>query len=219
MRSGAKQTARMTSLLQKLPAKLIADTGFDVLAHALEACAATNGGRITGTLARDAFASAFYALPRSYRGQTAVRLQMHEASCMAAMAFNHAGLGLCHAMAHGMGGLLHLPHGRLNAILLPAVVNVNQSAAGAEYAAIARAAGISGSGEVMSVRNLKNKLIALRRELELPATLAQAGITPQQVGKLTQQIVKATLDDPCCSTNPVPVTENLVRQVLCEVTG
>ncbi len=208
-----------SDLLQKLPPKLIADTGFDVLAHALEAAAASNGGAITGALAADAFASAMYALPRSYRGQVSVRLQMHEASCMAAMAFNHAGLGLCHAMAHAMGGLLHLPHGRLNAILLPAVVQANTPSAGAKYAAIARSAGLSGSAESIAVRNLRNKLTALRRELELPATLAQAGVAPQQVHRLTDKIVQATLADPCCATNPVPVTEALVRQVLGEVTA
>ena len=208
-----------SDLLMELPAKLIADTGFDVLAHALEACAATGANAITGALSSEAFASAWYALPRSYRGEKSVRLQMHEASCMAAMAFNDAGLGLCHAMSHAMGGILHLPHGRLNAILLPAVVQVNGSAAGSSYAALARRAGLGGSAEVMAVRNLKNKLIALRRELNLPATLTQAGISREQLRPVTEQIVAATLADPCCMTNPVAVTGELVRKVLTEVTG
>ncbi len=206
-------------LLRKLPPKLIADTGFDVLSHALEACAGCNSSAMTDALAEAAFASAWFALPRSYRGDQAVRLQMHEASCMAAMAFNDAGLGLCHGMSHAMGGLLHLPHGRLNAILLPAVVSVNQSAAGAKYAALSRRAGIGGSSEMMAVRNLKNSLMALRRELGLPANLAQAGISHQKIRELSDQIVKSTLSDPCCATNPVPVTEDVVRRVLCEVTG
>ena len=208
-----------SNLLQKLPPRLIADTGFDVLAHALEACVAVNGGAISKALAAEAFASAWQALPRSYQGQTAVRLQMHEASCMAAMAFNSAGLGLCHAMAHAMGGLLHLPHGRLNAILLPGVVGVNQSAAGEKYAVVARSAGLGGAAEMIAVRNLKNRLIALRRELDLPATLEQAGVSRRQVMGLTDKIVQATLADPCCATNPVAVTEDLVRQLLKEVTA
>ena len=208
-----------SDLLMELPAKLIADTGFDVLAHALEACAATNGNAITGALSSEAFALAWNGLPRSYRGDRSVRLQMHEASCMAAMAFNDAGLGLCHAMSHAMGGLLHLPHGRLNAILLPTVVQVNGSAAGGCYAALARHAGLGGSAEVMAVRNLKNKLTALRRELSLPATLTQAGVSREQLRPMTEQIVAATLADPCCATNPVPVTGELVRKVLTEVTG
>ena len=208
-----------SDLLAKLPPKLIADTGFDAISHALEAAAATNGGAITGALAAEAFATAICTLPRSYRGEVSVRLQMHEASTMAAMAFNQAGLGLCHGMAHAMGGLLHLPHGRLGAILLPAVVGVNQTAAGAKYAQIARRAGLGGSADSIAVRNLKNKLLSLRRELELPATLEQAGISPQQVRRLTDSIVKAALADPCCQTNPVPVTEELVHRVLREVTS
>ena len=207
-----------SDLLQNLPQALIADTGFDVLSHALEACVATDGGSITGALASEAFSGAWYALPRSYQGQKDMRLQMHQASCMAAMAFNYAGLGLCHAMAHAMGSLLHLPHGRLNAILLPTVVGINQSAAGASYAALARSAGLGGSAEAIAVRNLKNKLISLRRTLGLPDNLVQAGVSRQQVQNLSDCIVQSALSDPCCRTNPVPVTETLVRQLLKEVT-
>ena len=72
---------------------------------------------------------------------------------------------------------------------------------------------------MMAVRNLKNSLMALRRELGLPANLAQAGISRQKIRELSDQIVKSTVSDPCCATNPVPVTEDVVRRVLCEVTG
>ena len=131
-----------SDLLQELPKGLIAETGFDVLTHALEACVAKNSGSITDLYAREAFSSAFAALPASYAGNKSVRLKVHLASTMAGLAFTHGGLGLCHAMAHSLGGVFHLPHGRLNAILLPAVVGHNAKVCGEKYAYVAAAAGI-----------------------------------------------------------------------------
>ena len=144
---------------------------------------------------------------------------MHTAATMAGMAFNRAGLGLCHAMAHSLGGLFHVPHGRLNAILLPAVIGCNSYTAGAKYANLARAAGLSGSADTVAVRNLKNGIIRLRKELGLPGTLAQAGVDPREVWHRTGQIVEATLADPCCATNPMGVEDFLVRRLLEAVTG
>ena len=206
-------------LLKELPPKLIADTGFDVLSHALEACAATGAGAITDALAADAFATVFLRLPESYGGKTHVRQAIHNAATMAGLAFSQAGLGLCHAMAHSLGGAFHLPHGRLNAMLLPAVITCNAPAAAGKYAHMARAAGMGAAAEAMGVRNLKNGLIRLRKELQMPATLAQAGIDPRSVREQANAIIQAAYNDPCCHTNPVPVTENMVRQVLEEVTG
>ena len=206
-------------LLQALPRSLIADAGFDVLAHALEAYVAKNAGAVTDALARDAFCTAFTCLLMSFAGDTSVRLEMHLASTMAGMAFSQAGLGLCHAMSHVLGGKFHVPHGRLNAILLPAVVEVNAPAAAEKYAEVARAAGLGGAAESVALRNLKNGLVRLRKELRLPGTLAQAGIEPQKVQNEQARIVEAVLADPCCKTNPVPVTKDLVLRVLEAVTG
>ena len=206
-------------LLQALPKSLIADAGFDVLAHALEAYVALNAGAVTDALARDAFCKAFTCLPVSFAGDTTVRLEMHLASTMAGMAFSQAGLGLCHAMSHVLGGKFHVPHGRLNAILLPAVVEVNAPAAAEKYAEVARAAGLGGAADTVALRNLKNGLVRLRKELRLPATLAQAGIEPQKVQSAQARIAEAVLADPCCDTNPVPVTKDLVLRVLEVVTG
>ena len=205
--------------LEKLPKGLIADSGFDVLAHALEALAATGAGAITDALARDAFCTAFEKLLRSYNGDTAVRQEVHMAATMAGMAFTQAGLGLCHALAHALGGAFHVPHGRLNAILLPAVLECNAPAVGHKYAALARAAGLGGSVDTIALRNLKNGLVRLRWELDLPETLAQAGVKPMELRHKQDAIVAATLADPCCKTNPVTVNAALVRQVLDTVAG
>ena len=208
-----------SDLLQELPKGLIAESGFDVLCHALEAYVAKNAGTVTDLYAREAFSSAYAALPASYAGNKAVRLKVHLAATMAGMAFTQAGLGLCHAMAHALGGLFHVPHGRLNAILLPAVISCNAELAGAKYAELSRRMGLGSGSDALSVRNLKNALIRLRSALKLPGTLTQAGVDPGNLKDLSDQIVSAALADPCCATNPVPVTAELLHRVLREVGG
>ena len=138
---------------------------------------------------------------------------------MAGMAFSQAGLGLCHAASHVLGGRFHVPHGRLNAILLPAVVSCNGQWVGPRYASLARQIGLGGSSDAIALRNLKNALIRLRNQLKLPATLAQAGVSVKQLQDQEKQIIAAALQDPCCQTNPVAVSEDMVRQVLREVAG
>ena len=208
-----------SDLLEELPRGLVADSGFDVLAHAAEAYVAKDAGTITDLYARDAFSSAYASLPASYAGRKEVRLKVHMAATMAGMAFTQAGLGLCHAMSHSLGGMFHVPHGRLNAILLPAVISCNAHTAGKKYAELARAAGMGGSADTIAVRNLKNGLFRLRRELDLPETLAQAGVSPNTVWANVGSIVKAALEDPCCKTNPVAADDFLVRRILEAVTG
>ena len=208
-----------SDLLEKQPPALVADTGFDALCHAVEAFVATGASPITDALAQSAFAEVFAALPASFAGNTGVRLKIHTAATMAGMAFTQAGLGLCHAMAHALGGQFHIPHGRLNAILLPTVIEMNARSAGEKYAALARFSGLGGSAAVIGVRNLKNALIRLRRELNLPQTLQQAGVEPALVWHRSKQIVQAVLEDPCCNTNPVKVEDFIVRRVLEAVTG
>ena len=208
-----------SDLLQTLPKSLIADAGFDVLAHAVEACGARNAGCISDMYAREAFRSAYAALPASFAGRKEVRLKVHLAATMAGIAFSQAGLGLCHALSHSLGGLFHVPHGRLNAILLPAVIGCNANAVGKKYAELARAAGMGGSADTIAIRNLRGGLIRLRQELELPQTLAQAGIPVRTLWSQVGNIVKSTLEDPCCKTNPVMPDDFLVRRILEEVAG
>jgi alcohol dehydrogenase class IV len=206
-------------LLKNLPKSLIADGGFDVLSHAVEAIAGKNAGAVSDALATAAFDMAFNHLSQSYNGNRQVRLRVHKAATMAGMAFSQAGLGLCHALSHSLGGAFHVPHGRLNAVLLPTVVVFNTEAAGERYAALARAAGLGGSATAVGVRNLKNGLVRLRRELELPATLAQAGISPRGLAEKMDAIIDAALADPCCATNPRPCDRSGVRWVLEQVMG
>ena len=165
-----------STFLGEIPPGLIADTGFDVLTHAVEGFTATGAGMITDLYAQEAFRVAYGCLPASYAGRQEVRLRMHMASCMAGISFSRAGLGLCHAMSHSLGARFHVPHGRLNAILLPAVIGSNGACCQKKYAVLARAAGMSGSSDGVALRNLRSGLVRLRRELNLPATLAAAGV-------------------------------------------
>ena len=206
-------------LVQALPPSLVADGGFDVLSHALESFVATGATPVTQALAGSAFSVAFANLPASYRGDTRVRGKLHLASTMAGIAFSQSGLGMCHALSHSLGGLFHIPHGRLNAVLLPEVVTCNASAAGAEYAKLARMAGLGGSADTIGVRNLRNGLIRLRKELGLPATLQEAGIHRQKLWHHSDEIVAAALKDPCMGTNPVRGEAFQLRRILEAVSG
>lgn len=207
------------TLLEKLPKSLIADAGFDCISHALEALVATKSGAITDALATDSFCMVYHNLGRSFAGDVTVRQTIHNASCMAGLAFSQAGLGLCHAASHALGGMFHIPHGRLNAILLPTVISLNGSVVGEKYAALGRNAGFGGAVEAMGVRNLKNALIRLRRELKLPGTLYDAGVSPTAFREHRERLVDAILEDPCCQTNPVKVDKSLVVRLLNEVAG
>ena len=208
-----------SELVKGLPKALVADGGFDALTHGLEAYTATNSTLFTDALAKEAFRHILGSLSASHQGDLAARQQVHQAASMAGLAFTRAGLGLCHGLSHALGGLLHLPHGRLNAILLPAVMQCNAPACGERYAALARDVGLEGRAVSVGVRNLMGALTRLRRQLGLPGTLTEAGASAQEVHSHRQALVEAVLADPCCNTNPRPVTAAMVAQVLDRVTG
>lgn len=201
-------------LLTDLPKSLIADAGFDVLSHALEALAATGATAISDALAASAFASAFAALPASFAGDVSRRGAVHLSATMAAMAFSSAGLGLCHALSHALGGAFHIPHGRLNAILLPHVLQKNGKTARSKYAALARQAGLTAASEAMAFRALLSGLSRLRNELHLPCCLADAGVSAAALRRQEDALANAACQDPCAKTNPVPVTRDLCLETL-----
>lgn len=206
-------------LVQTLPPKLVAEGGFDVLSHALEAVAATKADAVSRALAADAFCTAFSNLTASYRGDTRVRGAVHLASTMAGVAFSQAGLGVCHALSHSLGGQFHLPHGMLNAILLPEVISMNAAAAGAAYGKLARMAGIGAASDTMSVRNLRSSLIRLRKDLHLPATLQEAGVSRHKLSQQMEKILDTARKDPCMETNPIKPDANQLRRLLEAVAG
>ncbi len=208
-----------SNLVTSLPPALVADGGFDLISHAMEAYVATGSSKLSDLMAADAFQTAISLLPRSFDGEIAVRGQLHTAATMAGIAFSQAGLGLCHAIAHSLGGEFHIPHGRLNGILLPAVMERNAACAAQRYAQLARQAGLCSGSDTMALRALKNALLRLRRSLHMPETLCQAGISPAALQEKLEAVVSAALADPCCATNPAKPDAAMVRGILTEVAG
>ena len=208
-----------SDLVASLPTGLIADGGFDLISHALESYVATNSSQLSDLLAADAFRTAMAGLQQSFEGEKAARESLHTAATMAGIAFSQAGLGLCHAIAHSLGGEFHTPHGRLNAILLPAVIDRNARVCAHRYAQLARLSGLSGGSDSMALRAMKNALLRLRRNLMLPENLAQVGISPTAVQEKMEGLIQGALADPCCATNPVKADDATIRSIITEVAG
>lgn len=206
-------------LLTGSTAGKVAEGGFEILANSLQAYMGRDGGMMTRLHARESFAVCWGALPAAFAGNKAARGRLQTAAVLAGLAYDRTGLGLCQALADSLGSQFHLTMGCLAGILLPAVIGCNAHAAGRRLAELSRAAGMGGSSEAVGVRNLKAALIRLRRELGMPATLAQAGINPRWVWSNVGKIVEQTLENPECRNNPVTVDDFLVRRILEETAG
>lgn len=202
------------SLLERLPTSLVADTGMDLLAHCMEALVALNRSAFTDALAFHGAKTVLENLEASFRGDITVRLSIHEAAAMAGMSFDNAGLGICHALAHAIGGSFHVPHGRLCAMLLPGVMACNAHSGLKQYAALARFCGLPTPTDRLALRNLISAITRLQKTLLLPQSLKQAGIEKQQWKEKEQSVIDAALEDPCCRTNPVPVTKEVLTEIL-----
>ena len=200
------------TLLEALPPRLIAESGMDAVSHCVEAAAAREASPVTDALAHSACRTLLRLLPRSFAGETAVRGDVHLAASMAALAFDNAGLGACHALAHALGGRFHVAHGRLCAMLLPHVIAHHAAEDPHPYAALAAACGLPG------VRGLTGAIVRLRARLGLPASLPEAGVPREAVLEAETDVLEAALADPCASQAPAPLTRDalqvLLRQVL-----
>ncbi len=191
------------SFLTGVPPVVTADTGMDVLAHALEGYVATGANDFTDAMAERAFRMAAEHIEGAVAGEQGDREAMLYASCLAGIAFNGAGLGVCHALAHALGGKYHVAHGRLNAILLPHVVRANSrdGRAAKKYGALAKLWGTSGTAQALA-----GKLARLRSRLSMPERLSE----PVAV----YEIARTALQDRCAATNPCPANEEMLRAIL-----
>ena len=208
------------SLTVSVPPAVTADTGLDVLTHAVEAYASPAASPFTDALAEKAFMLVLAYLPRAVKdgADLEAREKLHNASCMAGMAFNSASLGLCHGMAHAMGEALHLSHGRSNALLLPHVMAFNGGLgetggfpAQARYAALARLAGCCCHTGQVAVQGLIRRITGLIAEVGLPSRLdAQARSALD--GEL-DRLAQAALEDRCTAGNPRPADQEQVKQL------
>jgi alcohol dehydrogenase class IV len=139
------------------------------------------------------------------------RREMMMASLLAGLAFSNASLGAVHALAHALGGKLNLPHGACNAILLPHVVRFNFAAATEKYLALGRAMDLdcSGISQERAAVMLIERLQQLERETGFAQTLAEFGLTPEQI----PQLAANASADPCLVTNPRPMTLQDIQEL------
>ena len=214
-------------LVKSVPPSITADTGMDVFTHALEAYVSTAHNEFSSALAEKAIEICGVFLLRAYLdgNDMHARQKMHVASCLAGLAFNSASLGITHSMAHQLGAIFHIPHGRANAMLLPHIVefnaNINKHSRSQKeylpsvkrYANIAHILGLSNYNEVMSVRSLVNWIQFMQKEMNIPLTIQEIGtITPDAYFAAVDKMADAALADACTATNPrVPTKEDIIK--------
>ena len=211
-------------LVTGLPPTVTADSGLDALTHALEAAVSIFASDYTDALAFQAARLIFESLPRAYRhgDDLDARTKMHNAACMAGLAFANAFVGVNHALAHSLGTAFRLAHGRANAVLLPWVVrynaavpskfmpfpNVKAYVADRKYAALADAIGLGGPAAVGAgtVADKVERLVARIRELlaacDVPTSIAGLGIAREDFARALPDVVRAAYDDISIRSNP-----------------
>lgn len=198
-----------------VPPKVTADTGLDVLTHAIEAFVCTEANAFTDALAEKSVKLVDHYLLLAYKEpeNREARQGMHNASCLAGAAFSNAGLGLCHSMAHAMGAQFHIPHGRANAILLPGVMSFN---AGCEttltpvatrYAELASLIGMGATSMRQSALNLIHMVRRLQQRMGVPQCIKDAGVSAEDFEAALDAMADAALADRCTATNPKPCTK------------
>ena len=204
-------------LAHTMPKKLVAHTGMDAMTHAIEAYVSTVHCDYTDPLALHAIQMVHNDLKKSYEGDMDARDRMHNAQCLAGMAFSNALLGIVHSMAHKTGAVFeggHIIHGAANAMYLPKVIqyNAKNPEAAQRYAYIARFMGLEGSDTQSLVAALVAELRHMNDELNIPqciahygegGTIAEQGFVGEEefLAKLPE-IAKNALGDACTGSNP-----------------
>jgi len=213
--------------VMSMPQGLTADTGIDCLTHALEAGVSSYASAYTDSNAMQAIRMVFKYLPIAYehpRDEEA-RSMMHNAACIAAMAFANASVGVNHALAHAFGARFGVAHGRANALMLPHVIAYNASVptkflpspyqkgyiAHKKYATIADLLGLGGHTIDEKVKNLVAATEQLLDQLRFPRSIADLGISKEEFERAMPELTKLAFDDPSWRSNPrMPLMSELV---------
>ena len=213
------------SLICSVPPAITADTGMDVLTHAVEAYVALEASDFTDALAEKAVRLIVQYLPVAYREGTDLeaREHVHNASCMAGVAFTQAQLGINHSIAHALGGHYRLPHGRANAIVLPHVIAFNaglREAAGdnrraaERYARLATQVGVEAFNPQQAVRGFIALIEGMLDQFSIPRTLEKAGVQEAAFRKDLPELAKIALADACTASNPRRVDQRQMEQLI-----
>jgi alcohol dehydrogenase class IV len=193
--------------------RLTAETGLDALSHAIEAFVSTGNSPLTDLHAREAIKVIAKYLPLAVEkgDDLEIRSKMMLGSLHAGIAFSNASLGAIHAISHCLGGLLDLPHGECNAILLEHVVAYNFEATPDRYEDITRAMGINVDGLYYPEKKnaLVNALAELRHRVNIRQKLRNLGVRKTDIPKLAEMAMK----DPCMMTNPRRLQQNDVEVI------
>ena len=195
------------ALAETMPKKLTAHTGMDAMTHAIEAYVSTLHCEYTDPLALHAIEMINEYLIPSYNGDMEARDKMHDAQCLAGMAFSNALLGIVHSMAHKTGAAFstgHIPHGCANAIYLPYVIkyNAKDPVAAKRYAEIARRMGLPGASEKALINSLVEKIDDFNVKLNIPKTLKDFGIEENEFKEKVAKIAELAVGDACTGSNP-----------------
>jgi len=204
--------------VMSMPKGLTADTGVDCLTHALEAAVSTYASAYTDCNAMQAIRMVFKYLPIAYElpQDEEARSMMHNAACIAALAFSNAGVGVNHALAHAFGARFGVAHGRANALMLPHVIAYNASVptkfrpspnqrayvAHKKYATIAELLGLGGHTVEEKVKSLVVAVEQLLDQLAMPRSIAAMGIQKEEFERALPDLVKVAFDDPSWLSNP-----------------
>ena len=224
----AEEAILDAELVKSVPPAITADTGMDVLTHAIEAYVSTDHNEFSTALAEKSIEIVGVFLLRAYLNgsDTHARQKMHVASCLAGLAFNSASLGLTHGMAHQLGANFHIPHGRANAMLLPHIIEYNadihkDSRSQSEYhpsvkrySTIAHVLGLSSYNKVMSVRSLIQWIQFMNQDMKIPARISEIGtISVNDYMSKVEAMAEAALADACTATNPRTPDKEAIMQI------
>jgi len=219
-----------TDLVMSLPQRITADTGMDVLTHAIESYVSNMASDYTDGLAEKAIELVFKNLRDAYNdgSNQFARERMHNASTIAGMAFTNAFLGINHSIAHKMGAEFHMAHGRINAILLPYVIKYNASKpskfvsfpkyeyfiADQKYAEISRKMGFAANTTEEGVNSLIEEINKLNRDLGIEKSFKEAGINEEEFLAKVDMLADRAFEDQCTTANPRLPLVSEIKQIM-----
>jgi acetaldehyde dehydrogenase/alcohol dehydrogenase len=206
-----------------MPAQLTADTGMDVLAHAVDVYNCVFANDFTDAVCLQAARLAYTYLPRAVEAGAAdleARERMANAATLAGMGICNANIALAHALGHSAGSVFPLPHGRVTALFLPLVIEYNANGGVGRYLDLANSLGLGANDEAEAAVKLAEAVRGLLRRLKMPLSLAEAGVTQEAFAAgLDTLCANAELDLGLVVSRRVPYREDLERLFACAFEG